>query len=147
MPPISLAPSLSILVYVFLLVVSNLACVTSIESSPHTYREIQPDGKTTPPLKIRGGPQLHYVTDANGYTVIQDDDRWFVYADEGSDETGRLSSSGMRVGMGAPEKKGIHKGILPGWLGALVHTNRPLFGQYITGVGYLVGTDSGSDQS
>ena len=114
MPPISLAPSLSILVYVFLLVVSNLACVTSIESSPHTYREIQPDGKTTPPLKIRGGPQLHYVTDANGYTVIQDDDRWFVYADEGSDETGRLSSSGMRVGMGAPEKKGIHKGILPG---------------------------------
>jgi len=87
--------------------------VEAIESSPHLYREKQPDGTTTPPLSAKGGPRLHYVTDSKGYTVIEDENHWFVYAEDAVDGSGRLSSSGMRVGRGNPEKKGIHQGAVP----------------------------------
>ena len=87
--------------------------VEAIESSPHPYREKQPDGTTTPPLSAKGGPKRHYVTDSKGYTVIEDENHWFVYAEDAADGSGRLSSSGMRVGRGNPEKKGIHQGIAP----------------------------------
>lgn len=87
--------------------------VEAIESSPHPYREKQPDGTTTPPLSAKGGPRLHYVTDSKGYTVMEDENHWLVYAEDAPDGSGRLSSSGMRVGRGNPEKKGIHQGVVP----------------------------------
>ena len=85
----------------------------AIQGSPHQYREQQPDGTTTPPLIVRGGPSLHYVTDSKGYTVVEDENHWFVYAEDAADGSGRLSPTGVRVGRGNPEKKGIHQGLIP----------------------------------
>lgn len=64
----------------------------------------QPDGSTTPEIFMKGDQRYNWKTDKNGYTVIQDDRGWWVYAKQ---TDGDLVSSGVRIGRGNPKKLGL----------------------------------------
>lgn len=82
----------------------------AINSSPSPYFVEQPDG-TRIQLNIRGDEYLNFETDRRGFTVMRDRG-WHVYAKRDA-ATGRLVSSGLRVGIDNPGKGGLRPGILP----------------------------------
>jgi hypothetical protein len=76
---------------------------------PNTYD--QPDGSSTPPLFLKGDERYAWLTDADGYTVIRDPNRWYVYAR--SDGNGGLDSTGARVGKVDPKTRlGLHPNVM-----------------------------------
>eukprot|EP00586_Coscinodiscus_wailesii_P013643 CAMPEP_0172519920 /NCGR_PEP_ID=MMETSP1066-20121228/291701_1 /TAXON_ID=671091 /ORGANISM="Coscinodiscus wailesii, Strain CCMP2513" /LENGTH=463 /DNA_ID=CAMNT_0013302593 /DNA_START=691 /DNA_END=2079 /DNA_ORIENTATION=- len=81
-----------------------------MNASPFPFRERQPDGSLTPLLKMTGNTKHHKLVDMNGYTVLEDDNNWFVYATK-DPATGRLKSSGLRVGKDSPSRAGLPKGL------------------------------------
>jgi M6 family metalloprotease-like protein len=70
---------------------------------PQVYR--QPDGSSTPELYLNGDEHYAWLSDPKGYTVIQDEQGWYVYAQKTSD--GNLISAGTRVGHVNPKKMGL----------------------------------------
>jgi M6 family metalloprotease-like protein len=64
----------------------------------------QPDGSTTPELFLKGDEQYSWMADKMGYSVMQDDQGWWVYAKK---VDGSLVSAGVRVGFGNPKKLGL----------------------------------------
>jgi M6 family metalloprotease-like protein len=81
-----------------------------MNASPFPFRERQPDGSLTPLLKMMGNTEHHKIVDMDGYTVIEDSHKWFVYATK-DPSTGRLKSSGLRVGKSSPSRAGLPKGL------------------------------------
>ena len=67
---------------------------------------MQPDGSKTPELFLNGDEHFSWKTDKKGYTVIQNEQEWYVYARK---VDGELVSSGIRVGYGNPKKLGLAK--------------------------------------
>lgn len=74
------------------------------DASPHSYDVLQPDGRSIT-LRIHGNEFLHYETDERGYTVLNDRN-WYVYARQ-NEQTGRLVSTGLRVGIDDPRRHGL----------------------------------------
>ena len=90
--------------------------VDSAPTNPHPFQLEHDGGKQTPDLFFRGsGPHRSLMTDANGYTIIQDQNASrFVYAmrnDTGTSE--ELVSSSIVVGEGDPAIKNIPKRLRP----------------------------------
>ena len=84
--------------------------VESGVASPYMFQERNPDGTITPPLRIHGSEQNHYMSDREGYPVMLDDTCFYVYASpEGPN--GTLTPSNMRVGDVDPAKEGFEKGV------------------------------------
>lgn len=85
---------------------------TSVPASPHGVVELQPDGSKTPALYIQGDHRVNYMTDENSYTVIRDEEGWYVYADR--DETsGELFPTDMLLGVANPELSGLEQDLRP----------------------------------
>lgn len=84
--------------------------VESSVASPYMFQERNPDGTITPPLRIHGSEQNHYMSDKEGYPVMLDSSCFYVYATlEGTN--GTLTPSTMRVGDVDPEREGFEKGV------------------------------------
>ena len=58
----------------------------------------------TPEIFLNGDEHYAWKTDRKGYTVIQDEQGWYVYAKK---INGELVPSGVRVGYGSPKKLGL----------------------------------------
>ena len=90
-----------------------LAILDVVHSAPATQRPAvfqQPDGTSTPPLHLSGDERYSWLTDGNGYTVIKDDQGWYVYAKKTPE--GTLVSAGVRVGHVNPKKLGLQPQVL-----------------------------------
>jgi len=86
--------------------VSSAACAAP--ASPHGHVFDQPDGSMTPELFLQGNQHYAWMEDGNGYSVLQDDGGWWVYAKK---VDGELVSSGARIGYGNPKKLGLVPGL------------------------------------
>ena len=119
MPFVHSANNLSILGFVILSLhrillrllplIGWLGMVESGPASPQPF-QLDHDGGRTPDLFSRGSSPLDsFITDADGYTVIQDKNTSnFVYAMR-NDTSGELVSSGIIIGEGDPAIAGITK--------------------------------------
>ena len=85
----------------------------SVPASPHGMIQQQPDGSRTSVLFINGDHRMNYVTDENGYTVIQDENEWFVYADK--NVNGNLIPTKYKAGSIDPNEQqyNLKKGLKP----------------------------------
>jgi M6 family metalloprotease-like protein len=72
---------------------------------PNVYE--QPDGTKTPSLYLNGDERYAWLHDEDGYTVMVDENEWYVYAK--SDGNGGLESAGARVGKVDPKKLNLEK--------------------------------------
>jgi M6 family metalloprotease-like protein len=92
----------------------RLGSIDGAPASPYPFREKQPDGSETPDLYLHGStPDRSFVTDANGYTVVQDQSTSnYVYAIMNT-TSGALIPSTFLVGMTDPALKGIPKRLVP----------------------------------
>jgi len=68
----------------------------------HVYT--QPDGSLTPTIFLNGNQHYAWLSDAKGYTVLKDEQGWYVY---GKKEQGDIVSAGLRVGHANPKKLGL----------------------------------------
>ncbi len=97
---------------IWFICLSILAITTSLvdaaPSSSHGSRYDQPDGTKTPKLFLHGDEHYSWQTDKKGYTVIRNEQEWYVYARK---INGELVSSGIRVGYGNPKKLGLAKNL------------------------------------
>jgi len=85
-----------------------LSTISAAPASPHGSSYVQPDETKTPELFLNGNEHYSWKTDSNGYTVIQDEHDWYVYARK---VDGELVSSKIRVGYGNPKKLGLVPGL------------------------------------
>lgn len=86
------------------ILVFTLSLVDAAPASPHGSQYHQPDGTKTPELFLNGDEHYSWKTDKKGYTVIQNEQGWYVYARK---VDGELVSSGARVGYSNPKKLGL----------------------------------------
>ncbi|MEX0324511.1 MAG: M6 family metalloprotease domain-containing protein [Puniceicoccaceae bacterium] len=84
--------------------------IFAIQANPDPYIAHQPDG-TEIQLRLRGDEWFHVEQDVHGFTVIRDRG-WYVYGKR-DQASGRLVSSGLRVGVENPKAHGLRKGELP----------------------------------
>ncbi len=54
--------------------------VAGMSANPKPFRERQPTGDLTPLLFLRGNSKFHYMADSNGFTVMQNENKTFVFA-------------------------------------------------------------------
>jgi M6 family metalloprotease-like protein len=80
-----------------------------MSASPFPFHEEQPDG-TPISLFLRGGVNLHWLEDSNGFTVLEDQGS-YVYAK--LDPDGLLVPTPLMVGKGDPHSIGLAPGTLP----------------------------------
>jgi M6 family metalloprotease-like protein len=66
----------------------------------------------TPYLICHGGPDFHYMTDVNGYTITEDSNKMIVYATM-NETSGDLMPTSMMVGYDNPEDHGLPKQLVP----------------------------------
>lgn len=95
-----------------LLALAAIPVIEGCMASPYAFRDVQPDGNVTPPLFIRGGPMFHYMEDMDCYTVMQDDQGFYVYA-KPEQSNGTMMPDEMIFGEVDPEEIGLAKNILP----------------------------------
>ena len=76
-------------------------------ASPYRFRLRQPNGTLTPYLMAHGGPGFHYMTDVDGYIVVEDNNDTVVYASMDY-KTGTIVPSTMVVGSDSPKHHGVH---------------------------------------
>ncbi|MEX0331212.1 MAG: M6 family metalloprotease domain-containing protein [Puniceicoccaceae bacterium] len=86
------------------------ATVFAIQANPDPYVVQQPDGQEIR-LQVRGDEWFSFEQDIHGFTVIRDRG-WYVYGKR-DQATGRLVSSGLRVGVDNPKARGLKPGELP----------------------------------
>ena len=83
-----------------------------MSANPIPFRERQPTGDLTPQLFLRGNPKFHYMTDSNGFTVMQNENKTFVFA--AVDERGAsLVPTDMVVGATNPFEINMMPNTLP----------------------------------
>jgi M6 family metalloprotease-like protein len=78
--------------------------VTAAPANPNGHVYTQPDGSATPTLFLNGNQHYAWMSDAKGYTVVKDEQGWYVY---GKKEEGDIISAGVRVGHSNPKKLGL----------------------------------------
>jgi hypothetical protein len=78
--------------------------VTAAPANPNGHIHTQPDGSATPTLFLNGNQHHAWMSDAKGYTVMKDEQGWYVY---GKKEEGGITSAGVRVGHFNPKKLGL----------------------------------------
>ena len=83
--------------------------LVGMTASPHSFREVQPDG-TPITLHIRGGVGFHWLEDTAGYTVVRDGAK-YVYAQ--LDKAGGLTPTRLLVGEASPAVAGLVPRTLP----------------------------------
>ena len=81
----------------------------AIQAAPFSYTQLQPDG-TQITLYQRGDEHFNWMEDRDGYTVVNNNNR-FEYAVRGP--SGRLNPNGLIVGRDNPQAAGLKKHILP----------------------------------
>ena len=81
-------------------------------ASPYPFRLEQGNGNMTPYLLCHGGPDFHYMTDVNGYTITEDSNKMIVYATM-NETSGDLMPTSMIVGYDNPEDHGFPKQLVP----------------------------------
>lgn len=91
-----------------LIILFNLIGIRSAPASPHGFKETQPDGTTTPLVFLHGDHRHNYITDRYGYTIIQNDQGWFVYAELENDD---LRPTDFIIGQADPKSLNIEKHI------------------------------------
>lgn len=82
----------------------------TMPADPRPFKKKQPNGEWVS-LRFNGDGHFHYLTDENGFTVVEDRG-YDVYA-ELNETTGELESTGRRVGKVNPAKIGLRKKTLP----------------------------------
>lgn len=82
----------------------------AVPASPNPVEVEQPDG-TKVELKIRGDEFFHWYEDGEGFTVVRDSAKQYVYA--GLDGAGKLAPTAVRVGTGNPAAMGMERGVAP----------------------------------
>lgn len=92
------------------LILTPASSLFGIQAHPDPYIEVQPDG-TEIQLRVRGDEWFNHEQDIHGFTVIRDRG-WYVYGKR-DEASGRLVSSGLRVGIDNPKAHGLRKGELP----------------------------------
>mmetsp|Transcript_17876 Transcript_17876/g.25892 ORF Transcript_17876/g.25892 Transcript_17876/m.25892 type:complete len:944 (+) Transcript_17876:281-3112(+) len=81
---------------------------------PFQYTINLPNGRESPPLRMLGDAHYHWEETDDGFTVIDDPDgSGYLMIAERDETTGKLCSSGIKVGEGNPQKRGIQKHINP----------------------------------
>ena len=88
-----------------LLLLLQVTSLEAVPSYPFPYQYEQPDGSKTPNIYLTGDERYSWLHDNAGFTVIQDEKGWYVYAKR--DEDGELVSAGVRVGKVDPKKLGL----------------------------------------
>ncbi|MCX6873928.1 MAG: M6 family metalloprotease domain-containing protein, partial [Verrucomicrobia bacterium] len=83
---------------------------TATTASPTAVELAQPDG-TKLALRIRGDEYFHWYEDGQGFTVVRDAAKQYVYAN--LDGGGRLAPTALLVGKTNPKATGLTQGILP----------------------------------
>jgi M6 family metalloprotease-like protein len=81
-------------------------------ASPYPFRLEQGNGSMTPYLICHGGPDFHFMTDVNGYTITEDSKKMIVYAMM-NETSGDLMPTSMMVGYDNPEDHGLTKQLVP----------------------------------
>lgn len=81
----------------------SFTSVVGMSASPRPFQERQPTGDMTPDLFLRGNPKFHYMTDSNGFAVIQNENKTFVFAAV-DEHNGSLIPTEMVVGEINPMK-------------------------------------------
>lgn len=92
----------------------RLGSIDGAHASPFPFREKQSDGTETPDLYLHGStPDVSFMTDADGYTVIRDESTSnYVYAVMNS-TSGDLIPSSFLVGVVDPALNGIPQRLVP----------------------------------
>ena len=86
--------------------------VDGMSANPRPFRERQPTGDLTPQLFLRGNSKFHYMADSNGFTVMQNENKTFVFA--AVDELGvGLVPTDIVVGAANPLEAGMTPKALP----------------------------------
>jgi len=99
------------ILYTSLLITILRACTTqAAPATPFPERYLQPDGSQTPEIFLHGDERYSWLTDAAGFTVLEDEEGWFVYAKQSDD--GGLESTRVRVGEQNPEGLGLQPHII-----------------------------------
>lgn len=78
--------------------------------NPNPVGQRQPDG-TEVTLRYHGDKFFYWCTDEAGYTVVRDDQGFYVHATVGAD--GELAPTKSRVGIDSPAALGLKPGVLP----------------------------------
>jgi len=78
--------------------------VSAAPANPAGHVYTQPDGSLTPTIFLNGNQHYAWLSDAKGYTVLKDEQGWYVY---GKKEQGDIVSAGLRVGHANPKKLGL----------------------------------------
>ena len=81
----------------------------AVQAHPEPFEVSQPDG-TVIVLQIVGDEHAHWHEDLDGFTVVQNQGRYF-YAERGAN--GRLNASLHAVGAVDPVSAGLERGVLP----------------------------------
>lgn len=82
----------------------------AINASPNAVEVTQPDGAKIS-LRIRGDEYFHWYEDAQGFTVVRDAVKQYVYA--GLDGEGKLAPTALRVGVINPKAAGLSQRVRP----------------------------------
>jgi len=106
--------SLYLITYLCAIILSgSTPLAEAVQGSPHSFQHRQPDDTLSPPLFVRGNHRSHVITDANGFTVVDDERHgWKVYATL-NETSGHLRPTGLRVGLHDPVKA-LEAGLLRG---------------------------------
>jgi hypothetical protein len=95
---------------IFLLFSFKIARLDAVPAYPFPYHYEQPDGSKTPNIYLNGDERYSWLHDGDGFTVIQDEKGWYVYATRNKE--GALISAGARVGKVDPQKLGLEPYLL-----------------------------------
>jgi immune inhibitor A len=91
--------------FAFALTTIIVGYASAAPANPAGHVYTQPDGTLTPSIFLQGDEHYAWLSDAKGYTVIKDDQGWYVYAKTQDD--GDLVSANVRVGYANPKKLGL----------------------------------------
>lgn len=100
----------SVLVLVVISIVL-LVRVSAAPADPEPAIFTDPDGLATPALFLQGDEHFSWMSDEEGFTVVQDLRGYYVYADKKND--GRLTPSTKRVGFINPSTLKLEKSLKP----------------------------------
>jgi M6 family metalloprotease-like protein len=96
-----------IITCLFFFTLAIIVCAAPLRNVPVAL--VQPNGDTLHCF-ASGDEFFNYLHDANGYTIMQDDEGWYMYAiPDGKD----IKASGYIAGIVRPERVKLQKNVLP----------------------------------
>ncbi len=97
-----------LLIFFFIFSYIFVSGVSAVTASPQIIETTQPDG-TKIKIRIRGDEFYHWTEDADGYTIMQDNAKYWTYAQKGN--FGELKPSENIVGKVSPKTLNIKKSL------------------------------------